>query len=136
MKSREELRDALADVIREQSETFLPSRGVSMGPELASAEALIVRGIRHGRPRRGQIVLYRRGALWVAHRVIRLRADGGCLTLGDANPVFDFPPVRPDELLGVVTGTVVDGRASPFGFADRLAGTLRWLRGLCLMMTR
>lgn len=136
MKTREELRDALADVIRGQAETLVPARGVSMGPALARAEALVVRGIRLGPPRRGQIVLYRRGALWVAHRVIRLRPDGGCLTLGDANRVFDFPPVKPDELLGVVTGAVLEGRAKPFGFADRLAGILRWLRGLCLMVTR
>jgi hypothetical protein len=135
-KPREEIRDGLAQVIREAERFVLPARGVSMGSGFSGVDGLILRGIRHARPGLGSILLFQRADLWVAHRVIARRrgAQGDAfLTRGDANAMFDHPWVEPADLLAQVIGVVRGGADHSFGFADRLAGAWRWMCGVALL---
>jgi hypothetical protein len=79
----------------------------------------------------GELVLFARAGGLVAHRVVRLIHEPGrtlLVTRGDRLRDLD-PPVSPEELLGVVTGIVRDGRR----LAPRLT---RWGRMASWVFTR
>lgn len=78
--------------------------GWSMAPTLAPGDVVFVRLGR--RPVPGDIVLVRSpGHQAVLHRVVALLDGGAVRTRGDANPVEDLEPARPQEVAG--TGVAV-----------------------------
>ena len=111
----------------------VPVAGLSMGENWAEAAAVRVTGVRHRRPRMGEVVLARTPAGRIAHRVIwrRIRAGRGeWLTRGDGNATFD-DWLEDDGLLGVVTH-VEDTR----GVARPVRRWAGLLRGWCRLLAR
>jgi len=139
MSRREELREIVVDVVRKAEECLVPARGVSMGPRFLGSSHLLVRGIDHVRPRVGDIVLFRRGGTWVAHRVAWTRSKGEqrlLLTRGDANSMFDHPWVAPHDLLGVVVGRRKNSILLPLGPMDSLSGWMQVVKSWATIALR
>jgi len=139
MSRREEMREIVVDVVRQAPESLVPARGVSMGRRFLGSSHLLVRGIAHVRPMLGDVVLFRRGGTWVAHRVAWVRGKGDerrLLTRGDANALFDAPWVSPDDLLGVVHGRRKNGILLHLSFRDQIIGWVQVMKSWALIAFR
>ena len=104
MATSNELDQILEEVLRSRGELSLPARGFSMGVSYRNADALVLRPV--ARVRIGTVLVYRRGGLWVAHRVIWVFPDRDarlCLTKGDAVRAVDHPAVMKGEEIAVVS---------------------------------
>lgn len=92
-------------------EAWLEHVGVSMVPTLRAGDRLrIVPLSGKERPRRGELVLARRGEVLVTHRVIEVLDSGEVVTRGDAVPVND-PPLGGDQVLAKVVECRRNGRS-------------------------
>jgi hypothetical protein len=103
-RRRQQARRAVFEEYRRQgSSIWLRPRGASMRPLIDSETLLLVEfGATAAEP--GDIILFPRGDILVAHRLVARQPRQGVEMLiakGDAEPYFD-PPVRPGDLLGVV----------------------------------
>jgi len=86
--------------------------GDSMAPLLLDGDRLRVSHV-IGHVRRGDVLVFRRQGVLVAHRVLRSRREGArvvFLTKGDGVPSPDRPPVEEEQLVGRVVGLDRDGR--------------------------
>lgn len=77
----------------------------SMEPTIGTGEYIIVKGTDAKDLQVGDIITYYSEDpevkdLLVTHRVLRLNEDGTLITMGDANPVEDYIPVKPERVLG------------------------------------
>lgn len=83
--------------------------GVSMLPLLRQGKDLfIVRKKEKDRCKKGDVALYRRGDAYVLHRIIEVRPENYVI-LGD-NCIAKEYGVRDEEILGVMTGYVRNGK--------------------------
>lgn len=83
--------------------TTLTAVGDSMAPTIPAGSSLLVE---FGRApaRIGEVILFRRGAAVIAHRLVARRATGDGMALtpkGDAEPYLD-PTISDEQILGVV----------------------------------
>jgi signal peptidase I len=119
------------------------ARGHSMHPTIRDGEALMVEPVAAGDVRRGDILLYstRRGA--IAHRVIRVRAEGSAerafVLRGDASmsSVMDEEVVSARYVLGRVVSVERNGREIDLtgrGAKLRQAARARVARLLCALL--
>src|SRR5437867_5169649 len=92
-------RELLAEVARKFGEIRFKATGDSMMPSVWPGDLLTVRRQSFSEFRIGQIVLYRRGGGFVAHRVVG-RSGGELMTRGDSLRLDDLP-VREEQVLGV-----------------------------------
>jgi hypothetical protein len=98
------------DVLKEGYEVQLVTRGDSMVPLSRSGGFLRVKAVKPEQLRLGDVIVYRVGELLVAHRLVRIRWEGGLLRLhskGDAFSWRVWEEVAPEQVLGRVT--VVQG---------------------------
>jgi signal peptidase len=82
--------------------------GVSMEPTVMSGDVVITREVPAESVEVGDIIRFRRGDIYILHRVVEVRMDGGdiqFITQGDANFSLD-PPVSAHQLHGKVILTV------------------------------
>ena len=105
----------LVDRIGERGHIVLRVVGGSMGPWFLPGDFIIVQEVKPLTVRRGDVVVFHRGGLLIAHRVIKtLAADStGELrwkTKGDSSERSD-PPVFERELIGRVTFVERHGRS-------------------------
>jgi hypothetical protein len=115
MLNRNDVLDTLAGALRQGRPLRVSARGVSMGPAFAGATDVLIRPVRAGEPKVGSIVVFQRGAQWVAHRVLwKINRTGGLeyITQGDGEPAADNPRVRAADCVGIVAGV---------GHGERLA---------------
>ena len=97
-----------------------------MAPSLWPGDRLRITPLGGAAPAVGEIVVARRGAVLVAHRVVARRGPLA-VTRGDGSPTTD-PPILVDQLLGRVVEVERAGRRSaPPRGAGLLARTVRWL---------
>jgi signal peptidase I len=98
----------------------------SMSPTIRAGESIRFR--RESRPPRiGEVWVFEREGVYVAHRVLRARRDGRVLLKGDANPRPD-PPIERSQLFGPVSAVLKHGRWVPIGrLGDRTLGVARSL---------
>lgn len=134
MISSNELDPILEDVLKSRGELRLPAHGFSMGACYRAAEGLALRPA--DRIRIGTVLVYRRGGLWIAHRVIWVFPEQDarlCLTKGDAVMAFDRPAVMKGEEVAVVaalrTGNTIVDLTTPW---NRACEAGRGLVGLAL----
>lgn len=95
-----ELSDLLIDRAR------IVVAGESMSPALLHGDVVVVEPLRGRAPQAGEIVVYRREARWICHRVVRVEANGDdpqVITQGDAVTTPDAP-VPLAHVMGRVTG--------------------------------
>lgn len=90
-------------------ELSLPIDGRSMGVAWTRAEAVVVRAVPQRCPGWGSIVVGLRRDRWVAHRLLLGWGDR-LVTKGDARWTWDAPPLRVEDIRGVVVALVRDGR--------------------------
>ena len=115
-------RELLAEVARNFGEIRFKATGDSMLPSVWPGDLLTVRRQSFSEFRRGQIVLYERGASenadLVAHRIVDFSGDRGprqLITRGDSLP-YDDAPVHEDQILGRVVSISRNGRPIDLDF--------------------
>ena len=101
--------------IRERGHLVLRVVGGSMGPWFLPGDLLVVQRVRPQMVRRGNVIVFRRANLLIAHRVIRLlgiASSGGLTwrTKGDSAARCD-PDTFESELVGRVTFVERAGRS-------------------------
>lgn len=87
--------------------TEFPAEGVSMGRSWDRARSLLVETVPADRVAWADVIVYRVGSGWVAHRVVRCWSAGDRLvwiTKGDGTWTPDRLPVSANQLVGVVRG--------------------------------
>ncbi|WP_395648931.1 S24/S26 family peptidase [Thermomonas sp.] len=102
--------------------------GSSMLPAIAPGDLLVFRTAAAAELAPGQVVLVRRDAALVAHRLVSCNGDN-LITMGDSLSVADTP-VHASQLLGVLDAQLRGARAlpRPGGHHRRLLPrTTRWL---------
>ena len=113
--SAENLDPLLLDRVRERGHLVLRIAGGSMGPWLVPGDLLVVRRVAPRSVRRGNVVVFLRNGLLIAHRVISVLGAGptgelNWKTKGDSAEQPD-PPVFEKELVGRVTSIERDGQS-------------------------
>ena len=101
-----------------------------MLPSFSAGELLLCASLRLSR---GSVVVFRdpSGPI-LAHRLVRKTPNGAVLTRGDAHLRNDRRPVRPEDVLGVVTAVMRDGKVIPLKPANpelirlRLLARMAW----------
>ncbi len=108
MSSRDELHcEMAAELLRGRGTLQFRALGSSMIPSLWPGDILKICPGQIADVNAGEIVLFSRESLLVAHRVVR-NCGSALITRGDSLPFTD-PPVG-SELLGRVVGVIRDGR--------------------------
>lgn len=107
----------LADLLVERARIVMA--GESMAPALRRGDEVIVEPLRERAPQAGEIVIYRRAAQWICHRVVQAADPVSALivTQGDAVRQPDAP-VPLDHVVGRVVG-VAKRRSRWWRCADR-----------------
>jgi signal peptidase len=121
----------LRDLLRDGRTVRLELTGHSMTPFIRSGDEVTLAPCPRGRPRPGDVVAYVAGVdRLVVHRIVG-RAAGRLVARGDVAPSTD-PPLRPDDVLGLVTRVERRGRSVRIGLGfERRA--LAWLSRLGLL---
>ncbi len=96
-----------------------------MGPWFVAGDLIVVQRVDPPTVRRGNVVVFLRGNLLVAHRVIKVLGAGpngelGWKTKGDSAEEYD-PPVFERELVGLVTFIERAGRSTSLQSAGWIA---------------
>jgi hypothetical protein len=110
--------------------TEFPAEGVSMGRSWCRARSLLVETVLAEHVAWADVIVYRGGTGWVAHRVVRCLSGEDSLawvTKGDGTWTPDRLPVSADQLVGVVRGVrwtdrYDEVRPEWFGRAHALVG--------------
>ena len=85
--------------------------GSSMFPTLRGRDLLLCGNSE--KTRAGQVLVYASFRTVVAHRAVCTIRDGLLITRGDAHLRNDRRPVRPEDVLGVVTAVMRNGQIIP-----------------------
>jgi signal peptidase I len=80
----------LDDLLSKGQAVQVSVRGMSMFPLLMKGDVVLVKPVTYVELRKGDIVVFERNGIWVAHRLIR-KYDGNILTNGDGNQLKDAP---------------------------------------------
>jgi hypothetical protein len=95
------------DAQLQRGEAQLPVTGISMTPTLRGGRDLVRLRKLEDRPKRGDILLYRRdNGQYILHRA--LRGGNGVVCCGDRQ--FEKEPVRTEQILAVVTAFCRKGK--------------------------
>src|SRR5690554_5887654 len=78
----------LDDLLSKGQAVQVSVRGMSMFPLLMKGDVVLVRPVTYEALSKGDIVVFERNEIWVAHRLIR-KYDGKLLTHGDGNQLMD-----------------------------------------------
>lgn len=104
LDARRIARDGLFERYRtDGSRTWLDAAGDSMRPDIPAGSRLLV-AFGHGPASIGEVVVFRRGDIVLAHRLVARRTIDGRPMLvpkGDNEALAD-PPVAPEAIIGVV----------------------------------
>jgi len=114
--SAEEIREALADAMRENGVICLPPAGRSMGRAFERVDAILVEPAPAAPLPIGTVVVFEMAGSWVAHRVVWKRREAGrtvYLTKGDAMRRADPGARTHADLIGCVTAIVAGGATVP-----------------------
>jgi signal peptidase I len=113
-----------SEVLHSSGKLRLQVVGRSMLPTLWPGDTVLVEPVSRERVSAGEIVMFRRGDRFVAHRVVVAAGEGksGMITQGDGLPAPD-PPVSASEFVGKVmlierSGRCIDPSTS-LGFSGR-----------------
>jgi signal peptidase I len=110
--------------------------GWSMYPTIRNGDAITVAPLGPSPVRVGDVLLYRRGAAAIAHRVIRVQSasgrSAGFVLCGDAAHSSDGP-IEPPQVLGRVTAIERNGRTVHL---DRMGPAWSRALGYTLRLTR
>lgn len=93
----------LASILKERGRLWIPARGFSMGPRWQMAEALDIESMEASDLQIYDVAVFRRDAIWIAHRVIGSGPEG-FRTKGDGMWHVDAAPVTPEQIVGRVKG--------------------------------
>jgi hypothetical protein len=134
-------RAAFEDYRRQRARVWIGPRGTSMRPLIGAGSRLLVdfgavAAI-------GDIVVFPRGDILVAHRLVARRQRHGkeiLIAKGDAEPYFDAP-LQPSELLGVVralrrSGTAQATSLGCAGWSARLIAHISYSAGRSAWIAR
>ena len=106
-------------------------RGVSMLPLLRQGRDLIIVKSRDGGYNKGDVVMYRRGPKrHVLHRIIGMRPDG-YIIMGDNCTAKEYG-IKDEDILGVMTGFIRDGKEYHVSDMPYRAYTCLWLHTIPL----
>jgi len=119
--------ELVADVASLAGEVRLKVWGSSMLPAIWPGDVVTARRSDIGDLKPGDLVLYRRDAGLVVHRIKRISSDF-LITRGDSVP-SDDPPVRMPEVLGRVVA--IERRDRPVSINQSC-----WQRGVALLLRR
>ncbi|MBR4749113.1 MAG: S24/S26 family peptidase [Abditibacteriota bacterium] len=98
---------SLEELLRRDGVLVYKTRGASMAPMLREDRDLVIIAPPKEPPRKGDVILFRQGSLYVLHRIVG-RQDGCFITRGDNNYT---PETAPEEaVVGVLTGFKRKGR--------------------------
>jgi len=115
-----------AEILREFSEVRFVAQGTSMLPTIFPGDCLTVESFGAEPPRRGDVVLCRRGDAFRVHRIVRILEKGPAtfyVLRGDAL-TEDDPPVSAGDLLGRVTSLARRGKSVQLDSAQRVSHRL------------
>jgi hypothetical protein len=131
--------DMLNEVIEREEDVPLKTFGLSMTPAIQGGEWVVVRRVSTEEVRIGDVVIYQAGNVFVAHRIIRKREQGGsiCFTVkGDAHLAAEGE-IAPREIVARVValqkmGERIDMDRPRWRLANRLiAHCSSWVDRLC-----
>ena len=71
---QEEILDELGSVLKERGRLWIPASGFSMGRRWRNADALEIEAIDSAELKRFDVAVFRRGIIWVAHRIVKVGA--------------------------------------------------------------
>jgi signal peptidase I len=91
----------LDDILSKGQAVQVSVRGMSMFPLLMKGDVVLVEPVTYEALRKGDIVVFERNDIWVAHRLLR-KANGNLQTQGDGNRLMDA-----DLPISKVKGVVV-----------------------------
>lgn len=121
----------VADLLGKGVRVRFRASGSSMAPAILDGDTITVEPVAAERLRPGDVLLVRRGAGVVAHRLVRRsqRTDGGphVLLRGDAADSDDAPVPATDLLGRVVEVERAESRTNPSAWRARLMALLRSL---------
>jgi signal peptidase I len=78
----------LDDLLSKGQAVQVSVRGMSMFPLLMKGDVVLVEKVTYKALRKGDIVVFERNDIWVAHRLVR-KANGNLQTQGDGNRLLD-----------------------------------------------
>ncbi|GAO31681.1 signal peptidase I [Geofilum rubicundum] len=94
----------LDDLLSKGQPVQVSVRGMSMFPLLMKGDVVLVKPVTYEALCKGDIVVFERNDIWVAHRLVR-KSDGNLQTYGDGNRLVD-PPLPFGRVKGVVEKVV------------------------------
>ncbi len=98
------------ELLREKGYIVYTVTGISMLPFLRQRRDIVeIHACGASRPKRYDVVLYRRNANYILHRIVRVLSDGYILS-GDHN-TFVERDITDAEILGVMTRVIRDGKS-------------------------
>src|SRR5271157_314954 len=100
--------ELVADLVHNFGEAHLKVTGASMIPAIWPGDVITVRRREMAELQPGQIVLYRREGVLVAHRIRCVRGD--LLTTRGDSLECDDPPITESDIVGQVVYLVRNGR--------------------------
>ena len=101
---------SLSQLLDEDGYFVYTNVGTSMLPLLRAGRDIIeIRRPGSGRRRKYDVVLYRRGEMYILHRIVRVLPDGYIIS-GDHN-TFVERDITDNEILGVMTRVIRDGKS-------------------------
>lgn len=86
--SPEKYLSVLDDLLSKGQSVQVSVRGMSMFPLLMKGDVVLVKPVTYEALRKGDIVVFERNGIWVAHRLVR-KAKGNLQTQGDGNQLLD-----------------------------------------------
>lgn len=127
----------LDDLLSKGQAVQVSVRGMSMFPLLMKGDVVLVKPVTYEALRKGDIVVFKRNNIWVAHRLVR-KSGGNLQTKGDGNRSVD-PTLPYSSVKGVVVkmmqsrwwlarwSTKWPGRA--LAYTSVITGPIFWLLG-------
>lgn len=103
--------------LEESGKLIYTNVGISMLPLIHENRDVMVIEKRTGAPKKLQAVLFRREGMegrgkYVVHRILKVRKNGDCFIAGDHDYAGEI--VKPEQILGVLTTVVRDGKPVKF----------------------
>ena len=98
------------ELLAEKGYIVYTNVGTSMLPLLRERRDIIeIRPLQTSRPRKYDVILYKRGQTYILHRVLKVLENGTYLIAGDHN-IFVETDITDAAILGCMTRIIRDGR--------------------------